>query len=284
MDLETGVVLIDTVPARRQPRPRLTVSSGLRQAPSTWAPSDAKEQACIPYDASAVVAEADWRPATDAELRILCGSDPVSPASSITVVRMPDNILDGLAQARAALCSIRDLARANDYFSRQASLQLAFDYAYQLMARDGACYPSGVRVNQAGLPTVTIDSSSGHLVGLHVDNWINSPITQRDSSPGRIAMNLGYEDRHLIYVNLPLERVWQLSCAPGRAEEALFEPDLISGFARSCPAYPVARLRIAPGEAYIAPTDNIIHDGSSAGMANWDLFFTVVGHPRLRPA
>jgi hypothetical protein len=278
MDLETGVVLIDTVPTGRQPRPRLTVSSGLRKAPTIWAPSDAGEQACLRYDASAVIPEADWRPATDAELRMLCGSGPVSPGSSITVVRMPENILAGLTQARAALSSIRDPAQANDYFSRQDNLQLAFDYAYQLMVQDGASYPSGVRVNLAGLPTVTIDSSSEHLVGLHVDNWVNSLLAQRDSSPGRIAMNLGYEDRYLIYVNLPLKRIWQLSYASGPVAEASFEPDLISRFARSYPSYPVARLRIAPGEAYIAPTDNIIHDGSTAGMATWDLFFTVIGH------
>lgn len=31
------------------------------------------------------------------------------------------------------------------------------------------------------------------------------------------------------------------------------------------PDYPVIKLRIAPGEAYIAPTGQIIHDGTSMG-------------------
>src|SRR5690348_4043617 len=111
MDLETGIILVDTVSARCQPRSRLTVSSGLRQAPSTWTPFGSGGEACIPYDSSAVIPEADWRPATDAELRILCGSGPVaSPESSITVIRMPENIFGALTQAREALSSIRDLA------------------------------------------------------------------------------------------------------------------------------------------------------------------------------
>src|SRR5579862_9356668 len=105
MDLETGVVLIDTVPASCQPHPRLTISSGLRQAPSIWALPGAGEPAFISYDASAVIPKADWRPATDAELRILRSPGPVSPGSSITVFRMPEDILDGLAQARGTLSS-----------------------------------------------------------------------------------------------------------------------------------------------------------------------------------
>jgi hypothetical protein len=53
-------------------------------------------------------------------------------------------------------------------------------------------------------------------------------------------MNLGYEDRYLIYVNLPLERIWQLSHASFHAGETLFEPDLIT----SLPApVPVTRWR-----------------------------------------
>ena len=256
------------------------MSSGLRQAPARWPPSPAEGEACIPYDAFAVIPEADWRVPTDAEFHILCDTDPApDPGSSITVVRMPENVLDSLAQARDVLRSVKDIVQANDYFSRQDGLRYAFDYAYQFTDQDDInCWPSGVRVNPPGLPTVTIDSRSGNLVGLHVDNWVNSPLAERDSSPGRIAMNLGLEDRYLIYVNLPLTRIWQLAHAPADANAALFEPDIITRFVRSCPTYPAVRIRIAPGEAYIAPTDNIIHDGSTAGMTQWDFFFTVIGH------
>jgi hypothetical protein len=171
LDLETGIVLVDTVPAKCQPRPRLTVSSGLRHAPSTWVLSGSGGEARIRYDATAVVPEADWRPATGAELAVLRGRGPADSAgSSITVVRMPENIFGALTQARAALSSIEDLTQANDYFSRQDALRDVFRYAYQFMRTGSSSYPSGVRVNRAGLPTVTIDSSSGHLVGLHVDN------------------------------------------------------------------------------------------------------------------
>jgi hypothetical protein len=66
-------------------------------------------------------------------------------------------------------------------------------------------------------------TSSGTSQGLHVDNRVNSPLAQRTSSPGRTAMNLGYEDRYLIYVNLPLARIWQLSHESVRLSEELFD-------------------------------------------------------------
>jgi len=37
------------------------------------------------------------------------------------------------------------------------------------------------------------------------------------------------------------------------------------------------RLAVAPGEAYIAPTENMIHDGSTLGMRHEDLQVTLRG-------
>jgi hypothetical protein len=44
------------------------------------------------------------------------------------------------------------------------------------------------------------------------------------------------------------------------------------------PTYPVVRLRIGPGEGYIAPTENVIHDGSTIGMTKWDLYLTMLDY------
>jgi hypothetical protein len=48
-------------------------------------------------------------------------------------------------------------------------------------------------------------------------------------------------------------------------------------FMRAFPSYPAVRLRIRPGEAYIAPTENIAHDGSTIGMDAMDITLTVIG-------
>jgi hypothetical protein len=44
------------------------------------------------------------------------------------------------------------------------------------------------------------------------------------------------------------------------------------------PEYPVVKLRIAPREAYIAPTENMIHDGCTVDKNRPDLKLMFLGH------
>ncbi|WP_145832119.1 hypothetical protein [Bradyrhizobium huanghuaihaiense] len=44
---------------------------------------------------------------------------------------------------------------------------------------------------------------------------------------------------------------------------------------------PVIRCRLSPGEAYIAPTENLIHDASSEGEKTADVNFTIRGEIEL---
>jgi hypothetical protein len=44
------------------------------------------------------------------------------------------------------------------------------------------------------------------------------------------------------------------------------------------PSYPVLRLEIRPGEAYIAPTEIVIHDATTMGKEFTDATFTVLGN------
>ena len=53
--------------------------------------------------------------------------------------------------------------------------------------------------------------------------------------------------------------------------------DLYNAFLTQFPKTPVYRLKIKSGEAYIAPTENIIHDGSSLYQDNLDLYITAFG-------
>jgi len=48
-------------------------------------------------------------------------------------------------------------------------------------------------------------------------------------------------------------------------------------FMSTFPNYPVVRVRLRPGEAYIAPTENILHDGSSAGVGNVNHYLSLRG-------
>lgn len=284
MDLQEGIKLMDSARGP-QAAPRITLSSGIGPAPDVCRVFSYQEDIFISYDIGAVAPHADWREATASEEKILFSEAiPAERGSWIAVVRIPDRIIDALNPALSGLRAIPSLAQANRHFSLLPQLKDAYVYANQFVAHHGeVSWPKGVRVNPPGLPTVTVDSRSGRLVGLHVDNWMNTPLQERDSCPNRIVMNLGSEDRYLLYVNLPLTRVWDLAYDEPRPGPPMFEPDLIPEFCRKQARYPAVRLRIGPGEAYIAPTDNIIHDGSTVGMTGWDLYFTVIGYFGAQP-
>lgn len=53
-------------------------------------------------------------------------------------------------------------------------------------------------------------------------------------------------------------------------------------FMKRWPEYPAIRLRVDPGEAYILPTDNLVHDASTEGNLYPDITLTYLG--LFRPA
>jgi len=52
-------------------------------------------------------------------------------------------------------------------------------------------------------------------------------------------------------------------------------------FFKHFPEYPVVKLLQYPYEYYIAPTDNILHDGSTLGMKTQDVTLIYLGHFNL---
>jgi hypothetical protein len=131
----------------------------------------------------------------------------------------------------------------------------------------------GLCVNPPGLPTVTFDEARKGYIGLHVDNWYDD--LSPDKAPGRICINLGSSARYFLFSPLSLTGM-ELAMAPdGRNLDR--RGDLARAFFRRFPDQPVLRLRVTPGEAYIAPTENISHDGSTLDQAGWDLTLTVRG-------
>lgn len=134
-----------------------------------------------------------------------------------------------------------------------------------------------------GLRTVTQEKMNPferEFVGLHLDSWDKKPLRRRHQSRNRICINLGREDRHFLFIPLTQVQMFQMI--------GLSDPEDIyrdyrglhigQKFMERFPDYPVAKLRIAPGEAYIAPTDNMIHDATSIGKRYPDVALHITGH------
>jgi hypothetical protein len=140
----------------------------------------------------------------------------------------------------------------------------------------------------AGMRTVTKDSvkdrDEHYYVGMHLDTWEKIPLHERHTARNRVCINLGREDRYFLFFNLSLMRMFYALGGedPSKADD-FYGTDLGHAFMRAFPGYPVLRLRLKPREAYIAPTDNLIHDGSSVGKRYPDIALHVLGYFGFRP-
>jgi len=141
-----------------------------------------------------------------------------------------------------------------------------------------AAPPYGIVVNHPDDPAVTIDPRSGERIGLHIDSWERLPPAGRDASSNRICLNLGREPRWLVFVPVP---VAVLARQDEPRQRRLPAPELPGWYFAAHPDCTVLRLRVDPGWGYVAPTENMIHDGSTSGSTGTGAALFVRG--RFRP-
>lgn len=109
-------------------------------------------------------------------------------------------------------------------------------------------------------------------VGLHLDTWNHVALEARLSSRNILLVNLGRCDRHFLYINLDV--VAMRAFVPDASDD----PDrLADAFMRRFPNYPVVKLRVSPGEAYIAPVQAVIHDACTDASHQLDIHVAYLG-------
>lgn len=122
----------------------------------------------------------------------------------------------------------------------------------------------GIAFKLGGVTTTSVDTSTGLRVGMHVDSWEGAPLRERRHSRGRIAMNLGPGRRYFVLAAITLKELaqvgtpWDPNSAPG--VNAVRDALLSSGA-------PCLRIEMLPGDAYLASTESIVHDGSAFDIA-----------------
>lgn len=221
------------------------------------------------YKADALIPREPWF-GIDAESYAALGSPARSPAplNFAALVALPAALRELGAQLAA-------VARSGDARERQDELSQALSQAVAgwLGCRLEPRSP-GVMVQQGGLVTSTIDRTDGKLLGLHLDSWSQLPGQERPRAINRIAINLGPAPRHLLLLDVGLDQVLALL---GGAEPGANPTATARHFLAAHPDYPVLSLEVRPGEAYVAATENLIHDGSSLASPGPDMIFTLLG-------
>lgn len=242
---------------------RVLLSSGTEQA------SVSTDRASIPYCSDAIVPRLPWRKPTAVEQQILF-SNKLDNSSNfyVSIISIPKNILFHINDIN----SVKDQRKLNyvlqkDKVKKGISLIQEHIETFRLQSADLSKY--GIGWNAPNQLTVTVGADNCR-VGLHIDN-------QRGSSLHRILINLGSEPRYLLFINLSIQQLY--NCVSETDTNIISKN---SGSSRICtafmqlfPNYPVVKLRVNPGEAYIAPTEHITHDGCTEGTNSLDVFFTM---------
>ncbi len=128
-----------------------------------------------------------------------------------------------------------------------------------------------------GLKSTAYNPKESVYLGLHIDCWDKLPWDQRNTARNRILINLGDEERYFLFVNLTASQILKhIKMISNGAP-----PYPYHNFFELFPNYPVVKIKLFPGEYYIAPTENIMHDGSTEEKIHLDIVFAMLGQFKI---
>lgn len=247
---------------------RLSVSSGVAFA------SFALEQSAQ-YWSTAMVPTPPFRSLTahEASRWIMPSNALYQPTHDVALVVLDTEPVRMLRRLLENVSSREDALQAASSVETRSALTAIVGEVSRRFISAGEIHPLGISIDEGGQLTTTYDRAIGQKIGLHVDSWDRKPTTERGHARNRLALNVGASSRYLWFSNTPVSTlVRSHGLAAGGATE------LVRWFLLGRPRLPIMRVEIRPGEAYIAPTENLIHDGCTLGVNGWSHLTTFLGH------
>lgn len=234
------------------------------------------------YAKNAVVPKMPWRAPSKEEYNHISATDPEIPSHhSIGIFRLHSQLIDeikGLKLDQVSslkeieLMTTREETRFNDAMTKLESA------IKELQVTDVQKEVVGFDVGIPNALTTTIDWARKQKPGLHIDSWDELPMQNLSLARNRICFNFSREARNLLFINLPVDTLFaRVSSLTKKKLNEIGKSELCSLFFNNNMEYPVIKLKVEPFEAYIAPTENIIHDGSTRGNSFPDITYTVIG-------
>lgn len=231
------------------------------------------------YEKWSVVPKSPWRELTGAELESFSRPRPLKEFGSIVWIVNPQSgklIVSAFNRMRSRLTKFSTTDRESHLKLFRSLNQVVEDYSLE---PESTLMQLGISCNLQGMETTTIDKDNGgKRIGLHIDSFFPTDAGSRASSPNRICINLGPEPRYFLFLDRTVADMCAKVQSRGFADPwSCFGPDVVREFFRLNPEHPVFRLQVDPGEAYIAPTENIPHDSTTSGKKHSDYCFTAIG-------
>jgi hypothetical protein len=239
-------------------------------------PASATASNAADFVATAWLPKPPWRrPGRDEEDELWSPSPP--PQSRlVSVLRMLDP--GELDEVRNAIPSLRRLDGTRPEAWQNPTIRFLLRTISGRCRLEAPIACNGLAENEGGLATVTVNPQLHRFVGLHLDSWDNLPIEDLPSARNRISVNVGEVVRYLLFINLTVADAMALLGGADNIPQSASARDIVLTFLAAHPDYPIARIAIRPGEAYIAPTENVLHDASSEGVSGTSAHVTFRGN------
>jgi hypothetical protein len=176
---------------------------------------------------------------------------------------------DDKVRAKVLANYSKEVIRRLDSFS---SLKNVETYAYELA------------FNKPFQVSTGYNHTTKRFVGLHIDTHEVNKTNQRSEGFLLCGINLGRSYRYFYFVNIEVMDILQR--LRDNTEDQMQDFNdvrlLKNAFLTRFPGCPIYRLRIEPGEAYLAVSQNMIHDGGTNEEGNIDVAFLLGGHFQIK--
>jgi hypothetical protein len=209
------------------------------------------------YETGAVVPDGAWIKIDVSELP-LSGAG-ILDSEAIEFVRAPA----GLNEVRAYIQDTfptGGAAQIREWWSSDDTLRSVRQLARRDLRPLGGCAFHAISLDAPGQLTTTRREARGKRIGLHVDNWDQLPMRTRADSRRRLAVNLGPGSRALLFAS---PSACQICRSLGRPDEHFPHTTDVRAFVANGGRLRCYSVVLEPGQAYVAPTELLVHDGST---------------------
>jgi hypothetical protein len=257
------------------PSERLSISEGVELMES----EDYLPESYVPKE--------DFRQVTHRELVILEGKDNTENyAENLAILKLPNSfktVIENLNMDGAT--SQNDLHTTigtQKELSKQLNIELN-NFIEPCLTSIKHKKVFGIFWLKTNIRTVGIQETTKKHMGLHLDSGTTLPIQEYHQAPNRVCINIGKSTRYLLLINKTAKQLLEMIAEKMDTSHINSQEDIMKAFFKNYPDYPVIKIALNPFEAYIAPTDNVIHDGTTVGMTSPDITIVLFGFFNLRP-
>lgn len=138
---------------------------------------------------------------------------------------------------------------------------------------------NGMAFHPGGLASTTIGPENRYL-GFHFDDFEGREIEGRELLRQRICVNLGQARRGFSFWPIAMREV--LDAIRGSALDMSRSSEVTAAAFRKGLIQEIVTVSMEPGEFYVAPTENILHDGNTRETEHVDISFTVRANVEIR--